>query len=732
MKKIKNEKIWVENYIFGDLHKDNIIREMAAVLGKSELFAVLLYNRGYRTAEEAIRFLQFEESNFHDPFVMKDMGIAVDRIHKAIKNGEKICVYGDYDVDGVTSVSMLYLYLIEQGANVIIKIPKREGEGYGVSCQAVEFLARDGVSLIITVDTGITANNEVLFASELGVDFIVTDHHECRNDLPQAVAVVNPHRPDCPYPFSELAGVGVVFKLVCACEMRKAERAGASLMEAVKKVCFLYSDLAALGTIADVMPVVDENRLIISMGLKMMEDNCRPGLRALMDASVKKGADSAKKRKISSSFIGFGIAPRINAAGRMSDALIAVKLLLAQKEEEACMYAEELCAINRQRQLEENRIANEAYEMIEDNFDVEKESVIVLHSNEWQQGIIGIVSSKITERYGLPSILISFNGSVIGEEHPLDDGKGSGRSIKGLNLVEALSFCDDVLVKYGGHELAAGLTVKRGELDAFRKKINDYAREHLSTEDFKIKMEAECELSVKDINLAFASELQLLEPYGTGNATPLFVLKNAKVKKITGTKGGEHTRLLVEQDGICVVGMYFGVGEAELGFESGDTVDILFNLDINEYKNVKSVQLIVRDCRIAKEFTDLINGEKKRYAEIKGGGSFYMSEEVLPSRDDFAKVYSALRKEFRSGTSVIDQKGIMKLVNYGEVKRINYIKMKYILQILNELKICDVIELDSDIYSFQVIFNASKTSIEKSNILKKLRTQCVDRVYQDP
>ena len=731
MREIKNEKVWIENYAFGNKDTDDAVRTMSRELGISEILALLLYNRGYNTVDRARRFLQFEESNFHDPFLMKDMDLAVKRIETAIENKEKICIYGDYDVDGVTSVSMLYLYLSTRNADVVIKIPKREGEGYGVSCAAVKTLAESGVKLIITVDTGITANEEVEYASSLGVDFVVTDHHECRNDLPLACAVVNPHRSDCDYPFKELAGVGVVFKLVTACQMKRSHSVGESVIDGVKRVCNEYADLAALGTIADVMPVVDENRLIISMGLRLMETNCREGISALIDASSKKGNENAKPRKITSSFIGFGIAPRINAAGRMSDAVIAVKLLLAEAPEIAATYAEELCAINRQRQLEENRIANQAYEMIEALGDTENNPVIVLDSNEWQQGIIGIVSSKITEKYGLPSILVSFDGSIIGEENPLDDGKGSGRSIKGMNLVEALSYCDDLLVKYGGHELAAGLTVKRGNLDAFREKINEYAREHLSADDFKIKLEADCEISADKLNLELANEIQLLEPYGTGNPTPLFVMKNAVVKRITRTKGGEHTRLLVEQNGVSIMGMCFGVPESALGFSCGDSVDLLFNLDINDYKNVKSVQLIIRDFRISEDFTNKLNEDKQRYADIKAGGRFCCADNILPSREDFARVYTVLRREFRSGTSVLNMKDMLKLINSGNSQAINYIKLKYVLNILNELKICDVVELGSDIYRFQVIFNASKTSIEKSNILKKLRTQCTDRIHQE-
>lgn len=734
MKTNKREKVWEERYVFGDPQCDGIVDDMAQRLGRSRIFAVLLYNRGYRNAEEAEKFLHFREADFHDPYLMKDMDKAVDRILLAVKRKEKICIYGDYDVDGVTSVSMLYLYLDELGADVCIKIPKREGEGYGVSCAAIDALAEKGVKLIVTVDTGITARAEVEYAKGLGVEFVVTDHHECRSELPDACAVVNPHRSDCPYPFKELAGVGVVFKLVCACAMRIYKDDGQPPLDGIRKVCLTYSDLTALGTIADVMPIVDENRLIVSLGLRIMEDRPRPGLKALIEASGAKKADdnggSGKRRKINSGFVGFGLAPRINAAGRMSDASIAVRLLLAD-EEDAAEYAEELCAINKRRQVEENRIAEQAYKMIDDIADLDRNPVIVLDSNGWQQGIIGIVASKITERYGLPSILISFDGSVGSEESAFDDGKGSGRSIKGLNLVEALGYCDDLLVKYGGHELAAGLTVKRGNLDAFCERINQYAREQLDEENFKIKLDADCELSMADVSIKLAKELQYLEPYGTGNATPLFVMRSATVKRITHTRGGEHTRLLLEKDGVCITAMYFGVGESGLGFECGDNIDLLFNVDINDYKNVQSVQMIVRDARLAEEFTKKLDIEKKRYGEVRGGDGYRVCENFLPDRNDCARVYTFLRKEYRNGNSLTDTKNVLRSINQTGDGEINYVKLKYIFEILNELKICDISELDKDIYSFQVLFQASKTSIDKSAILKKLKSQCTDRNQQE-
>ena len=726
MKNNKREKVWSERYVFGDVGRDQAVREIAEKLGVSELLAVMLYNRGYVTADAASRFMRFEETDFHDPYLMADMEKAVDRIFLALKEKQKICIYGDYDVDGVTSVSTLYLYLCELGGDVCIKIPKREGEGYGVSCAAVDTLAADGVKLIITVDTGITAKAEVEYAKSLGVEFVVTDHHECRADLPEACAVVNPHRPDCQYPFKELAGVGVVFKLVCACEMRCCRENSVSVIDGIRSVCLRFADLTALGTIADVMPILDENRLIVSMGLKLMENSPREGLKALIEASSKKPEDS-KKRKINSSFIGFGLAPRINAAGRISDATIAVKLLLASDTEQAKYFAQELCAINRQRQIEENRIAEQAYKMIDDLADLDQNPVIVLENNDWQQGIIGIVASKITERYGLPSILISFDGSTGAEETAFDDGKGSGRSIKGMNLVEALGYCDDLLVKYGGHELAAGLTVKRGNLDEFCARINEYAREHLDEDAFKICVDVDCELKATDIKLDIAKELARLEPCGTGNAVPLFVMRDVTVKRIIPTRGGDHTRLFLEKDGVGINAMYFGVGGASLGFECGDLIDIVFNLDINDYKNVQTVQLIIRDTRLAYTYTKRLEEEKSRYVQVKSGGEHSVAEDFVPTRDDCARVYTLLRKEYRTGNTLTDTKTVLKMLNQSGTKYINYVKLKYIFDIFNELQICSVSELGEDIYSFEVMFQASKTSIDKSALLKRLKAQCSDR-----
>lgn len=726
----ERKKVWSQAFEHGVKETDNAIASISQKLNISETLAILLYNRGYHTAEEAKKFICFETANLHDPYLLNDMDVAVERIEKAVQNKEKIYIYGDYDVDGVTSVSILYLYLHSKGADVGIKIPKRDSEGYGISCDAVRIMAEEGTKLIITVDTGITAAEEIEFAAELGIDVVITDHHECRSELPNAVAVVNPHREDSNYPFCELAGVGVAFKLICAYEMMECQKRGEPVIDGIRRVCYEYADLAAIGTIADVMPLVDENRLIVSMGLKQIANTKRCGLAALIDAaSMNKGsseAQAAKRKKITSSFVGYAIAPRINAAGRISDAMIAVRLLLCDDKNEAKQSAQELCEINYMRQQEENRIAEKAYSIIEEQGLAQKNKVIVLEDNLWQQGIVGIVSSRITEKYGLPSILISFASSYDGEELGTDLGKGSGRSIKGMNLVGALAHCEEHLVKYGGHELAAGLTIQRSQLEEFKKCINDYAAEVLSEEDFKISFYADCEIDMKDITMDLAQDLSLLEPYGVGNPSPTFIMRDVMVHRVMSIGGGKHTKLLLNKDGISLYAMYFGKSASVLGFDVGDSIDILFNIDINDFRNVKSVQLIIEDARISHSFVKMMNAQKERYEQIRSGDKYKEAEDVIPDRTDFVQVYTVLRREFRSGRSVIDSNDLLKLVNNSD-NSINYIKLMYIIRILNEMKICRIENITDDIFSFEVCFSTSKTNIEKSSILKKLKGQCEDR-----
>jgi len=722
MEPIKREKIWE---IKATKATDETILSLAADAEITPVTARLLCNRGLYTTEAVRKFLRCEDTPLHDPFLLRDVEKAVERLRLALARHEKILIYGDYDVDGVTSVTLMYLYLRGLGADVDYYIPSRHGEGYGLSVAAIDNIAATGVTCIVTVDTGITAELETDHAASLGIDMVITDHHECHQTLPRAVAVVNPHRPDCPYPFKDLAGVGVAFKLITAFEMTLCRERGEPVIDGVRRVCDRFADLVAIGTIADVMPITDENRLIVVLGLKLIEETERPGLRALIEeaqAGNREKGDTRppKKRRINSSFIGFGIAPRLNAAGRMSEATEAVKLLLAEEPEEATELARALCAINQRRQIEENRIAGEAYERIANTMDAENTEVFVLESNAWQQGIIGIVASRITERFGRPSILISFDDDG---NDPSAVGKGSGRSVKGMNLVAALADSEELLVKFGGHELAAGLSITRGNIDAFRRRINEYAARQLPADGVRVSLEAECELQLPMATLRQAEEIAMLEPFGVQNPVPQFILRDLMLERITDLREGKHTKLLVSGGGVSMFALCFGMNREALSVCEGDTIDLLCTLEINEFRGTRSVQLLVQDIKPSAGGNGDFDAAKRRYAEIRAGGSIEPSEGFIPTREDFAHVYTVLRREFRAGRAEFSERALLSLVNLGAPRPIHYVCLKYMLEIFNELKICGVESLAGERYRFDIYFNATKANIEKSAILKMLRSR---------
>lgn len=732
----RRERIWSLT-ADKDFHKDDThIAALSEALGITPLTARLLCNRGYTDPAAAKLFFDNDERVWHDPMLMADMEPAVTRVLSAIDHHEKIAIYGDYDVDGVTSVTSLYLYLTGLGGDVTCYIPNRIGEGYGMSVGAVEQLAADGVTLIITVDTGITAHAEIAHAAALGVDTVVTDHHECHAENPTCVAVVNPHRPDCPYPFKELAGVGVVFKFICACEATRAELTARCALQLMGN--FLI-DLVAIGTIADVMPLIDENRYIVSRGLAMLDHTDRPGLAALLDAisgsgHSKPAATGGKKprRKVNSGLVGFGIAPRINAAGRIAHAMTAVDLLLADSPERARELAEELCAINTHRQVEENRIAEQAYAMIDAELSEAAAkgeappTVIVLEDDGWMQGIVGIVASRITEKYGLPSILISFDGAM--GDRPSDDdiGKGSGRSVKGLNLVDALTHCSDLLVRFGGHELAAGLTVRRGDIPAFRACINRYAATLLTEEMTAVRYEADCECDVSRLTMEQAEELERMEPFGVGNPTPCFILRDATVQRIIPLGNGKHTKLMLYKDGQILQAIWFSISPGAVPAVVGDPVDILFQLNINDYQGVRSLQLIVQDMKPAEAELHRHRLCMSRLREVLDGSPIRETEGLVPTREDIARVFTVLRGDARLGRTSVTERGLLERVNHphgGETLPISGVKLRLILRILGEMGVSTVSEPDEGIFRFEIHFDAPKTSIDVSPLLQSLRRQ---------
>ncbi|MBQ7779073.1 MAG: single-stranded-DNA-specific exonuclease RecJ [Clostridia bacterium] len=690
------------------------IINIAKTLGVSLPTANLLYNRGYKSPADASSFIRLETELFHDPFLMTDMKKAAERIVTAMENGEKIAIYGDYDVDGVSSTCLLSLYFRDNGIDTVFHIPNRVGEGYGVNREAIDKLVSDGTNLIITVDTGITAVDEAEYCRLLGCDMVITDHHECRGDIPKAVAVVNPHRPDCSYPFKELAGVGVAFKLVTAVEMLLRQRRGMSTDGFLTDICKKYVDLAALGTVADVMPLVGENRLIVSMGLSYMERSPRAGLSALLDA-VDAGKAPTKKRKMSASVIGFTVAPRINAAGRMASASRAAELFLSRDPNEIREIAEELCLTNTQRQNEENKIVDSLKERIEAELALGS-PVIVLDDEGWKHGVIGIVSSRITEKYGKPSIIISFEDGV---------GKGSGRSVKGMNLVEALLHCSDLLEKFGGHELAAGLTIKEENLEAFKAKLNEYAKEALGSEASAPTLELDFELSPSEMTLTQAEELDLIEPCGVGNPQPSFYCPSLTVLEVTSMGQGRHTKYLLDSSGKRISAVFFGSSPEELGFSPSDKVDIAFKLGVNEFRGIKSEQILLRDIRHAEEQRIEREKEYGEYLSILDGVT--SAGEELPVRADFVSTYLHLKRNTPDKGIEVSLRSLLhslKPINGGEM---SYIKLRLVLDILNESGVIILGKEEGEKGSESIFISVphieTKVDLEKSCIYSRLTKQ---------
>ncbi len=704
-----------------------LVEKLKSSLGLAHTTAVILANRGIKSCQEASKFLNNRYNNFFSAFLMKDMKKGVDRIIKAVNSKERIMIYGDYDVDGVTSTTVLYKYLRSIGANAEYYIPSRTGEGYGLNENVIKSFSQREGRLIITVDTGITALNEVEFALSCGVDTVVTDHHECHEHLPNACAVINPKRPDCTYPFKELAGVGVVFKLLCALDEQFFAH---SETEAITKICDEYSDLVAIGTIADVMPIMSENRVIVGVGLQRIEHTANFGLKALIEES---GVNNykGKSRKITSAAIGFIIAPRINAAGRIGSAVRAVEMFLAQDMASARHIAIELCATNKQRQLMENDIVESAVAKIEKDYDFENDRVIILDDDTWHHGVIGIVASRLTERYNLPAILISFKNE--GLENGLDVGKGSGRSIKGLDLNKALTHCSDLLLKYGGHELAAGLSIERKNLDAFKKKINDYARAILTPQMLQKSIVLDCEIQKEDVNFKTMDEINSLEPYGCANPVPLLCFSGATILNITPLADNKHTKLLLQSGDMTINALFFGMPATSLRYFAGDKIDIACNLDVNNFQNQKQLQFVIRDIRLSACMTEYFEYKKQMYFQSENDSACPINQLVIPSREDFKEIYSALCRLVQGEGETVDVTYLCRLLSQRKPKRFDLHKLLIALDVLNELGIIDAASPDgmrTDTRNIKINPYTAKTALDSSLKLRNLKARASNTIIE--
>lgn len=590
----------------------------AQTYGVPFFLAMLMNIRGLDDAAHLREFLG-EGEPLSDPFLLKDMDKAAARITRAVDNMEKIAVYGDYDADGVTSTAMLYSYLETRGADVIFYIPQREGEGYGMNIGAVEYLKEQGVSLIVTVDNGISSVQEVARANELGIDVVVTDHHRPQEILPDAVAVVDAYRPDDTSPYKHFSGVGIAFKLLMALEDGAGD---------VEDLLEAYSDLAAIGTIGDIVPLTGENRTLIRAGLERLSQSDRPGVQALLENAGIAG------KALTSTNVAFTLVPRINATGRMGAPERAVRLLISGYEEEAEVLSEEICADNEERRRVEAEIAEAAFADIEAKGYM-KDRVVVVDGENWHHGVIGIVAARVTERCGKPCMIIS-RGET--------EAKGSGRSIEGFSLFEAICACGDLLIKFGGHPMAAGITLKPENIEAFRKRINQYAAEHFPQMPTQT-VTLDCKLNPAALSVSMAQSLTQLEPFGNGNPQPVFGLFNMELSNVTPVGGGGHLRLTLEKNGAVITAMRFNTKPEELPYHIGDKIDLAVQLEAREFRGQPSLTVIVRDMKFAafnteKNRASLASFEKWQRGEVLSAED---KNRLYPDRACLAAIYRALR-----------------------------------------------------------------------------------------
>ena len=655
--------------------------------GCDEFLCDILVSRGITTYQKMQQFFDIELT-LEDPFSLVDMSVAVQRIKTAIEQGEKIAIYGDYDCDGVTATVILCSYLEFQGADVITYIPKRIEEGYGMNTDAIDQLAKQGVSLIITVDNGISAIKECEYANSIGVDVIVTDHHQVGEVLPQAVAIVNPHRRDCPSQFKQLCGAGVAFKLITALEDGDYE----AMLEN-------YGDLVAIGTIGDVVTLTGENRVLVKRGLELLQNTENQGLLALIDLAGLSG------KEITAQSIAFGIAPRINAAGRIGDAIDAVHMLLSDEPDTAYELARKICSANENRQNLEKDIMAQIEKQILDNPKKLNNRVLVLWGENWHHGVIGIVSARVMEKYSKPVILLCVDGEY---------ACGSARSFGDFSLYHALLSCEDLLVRYGGHKQAAGMMLGVDKLEQFENAVNEYAKKNFPTMPSP-ELEVDMAIKPSQITVENIQKLEALEPFGTDNQLPTFVIKDATITSITPLAENKHIKIGIKCANANLQAIYFRMSTDKFMFSVGQSVDIVANIDINEFRASKSVSIKIKDIRPAGFVENQYFSAKAVYDNLLRKepieAKFY--DKIIPDRDEFALVYRTL-KALNGYNNDIDYL----FYNFAD-KKINYCKFCIILNVMQEMKLISVSQLKD---SVKLLPAVQKIDLDNSRLLTKLKT----------
>lgn len=681
----------MKKWVTRKLNKDNAVA-ISQRYDLPMLIAMLLDIRGITEEDEIIDFLS-NETLTASPFEIKDMDKAVERIQQAIEDGERICVYGDFDADGVTSTALLYSYLSDISADAMYYIPSREAEGYGMHRESIDRLYERGVKLIITVDNGVAAVDEVAYAKTLGIDTVITDHHAIPETMPDAVAVVDLHRPDCNSSFKELSGVGVAFKLVQAIEGEYADVDG--LLEN-------YSDLAAIGTVGDIVTLHGENRVLVKNGLRHINNGDRLGVAALVEEAGLSG------KTLSAGNLSFTLVPRINAGGRLGLSKKSVTMLLTDDEEYAADIAAELSSDNTERQQIERDILGEIDDMIRQDPSLVNNPVIVVCGEGWHKGVIGIVASRIKEVYAKPAVVISMEGDVC---------RASGRSVSGFSLIDAVFSCADILTQCGGHPMAVGFGIKRHQIDNFIQRINRYTLTHPVPQPV---LELDCKLNPAQLSVELARGLSLLEPFGAGNPTPLFGLYNMTLRDIREIGGGKHLRLTLSRGESTVYALRFSTTLAEFAYNVGDVVDLAVTLDINTYNNYENLSIFIRDMRFANREEEEMLRSKESFERFCRGEIISAEEakSLLPDRSEFAVVYRFLRANSGYHYSF---DSLLYRINSD----IGYGKLRVILECMNELRL---IEIDEGMYDFEIKMCevGAKVDLDTSVIITKLREVSLD------
>ncbi len=652
-----------------------------------DIVAMLLQIRNIKTKEEITDFL-YNESEIDSPFDIKDMDKAVARVSAAIENGEKICVYGDYDADGVTSTALLYSYLDAVGADVIYYIPSRESEGYGMNTGAVDTLNEQGVKLIVTVDNGIAAVREVAYAKGLCIDTVVTDHHMPMGELPDACAVVDLHRPDCTAKFRQLSGVGVAFKLIMALEGEYCD---------TNALLDNYADLLSIGTIGDIVELKGENRVFVKRGLKSIINTDRVGIEALVTNS------GLNDKEITAGNVSFTLVPRINAVGRLGLSGKSVELLLTDDTDEAAKIASAMGYDNAERQKIEKEIVLKISDEIQKNPSLVMDKIIVIDGTGWHQGVIGIVASRIKDAYGKPAIIISRDG---------DCAKASGRSVEGFALCDAVAACSDLLTHYGGHPMAVGLSLKSDNIELFRKRINEYADSLVEMPYDRLRIE--CKLNPEYVSIDLVEDLMQLQPYGAGNPTPVFGFYNMKIINIVPLSNNKHLRLVLQRGKTTMSALLFSTSTDEFPYKKGEFVDIAATLDSNRYGGSRSVAVIVKAVKANDDDAEEILSSLRLFEDFCRGVrlSRRALQSIYPTREDFAVLYRFLRSNggyAHRAETLVHRLG----------RKLSYGKIRVILEAMSEL---GLIEIREGLRKCQITLRNvnGKVSLESAQIIKRL------------